>query len=111
MLARPKDLPLPLRPELDPDEVDPSTPAEPQGPVRLESSSARDSTPALIVAVTGAYLLLKWALDGWPAVLDEPVVLRWLRGLAEHPVRAPVALVCIALGLRSALRVARGAPP
>lgn len=64
--------------------------------------------------VRGAVLLAwgAWAAAAWwvrlrPAEFDEPLLLRWVRACAEHPVRAPLALALVVWGAGRLLGMAR----
>ena len=53
-----------------------------------------------------------WAAAAWwvrlrPAEFDEPLLLRWVRACAEHPVRAPLALALVVWGAGRLLGMAR----
>ena len=55
----------------------------------------------VFVAAFAVHRLLAWALDARPAALGEPLTLRWLRALAEHPIRGPLGLALAVLALRA----------
>ena len=64
--------------------------------------------------VRGAVLLAWaiWVAAAWwvrlrPAEFDEPLLLRWVRACAEHPVRAPLALALVVWGAGRLLGMAR----
>lgn len=50
---------------------------------------------------------LVWALDALPPRTGEVLPLRWLRALAEHPIRGPLGLALAVLGVRLLLRALR----
>ncbi len=59
--------------------------------------------PALLASAT-AFAALTWVLDGLPAQNEEGLVLRWLRALAQHPVRGPVGLALVIVGTRQLVK-------
>jgi hypothetical protein len=52
----------------------------------------------------GLYWLLKWLCERWPALADEPLFVRWLRALADHPMRATLALLLTWLAIAGPAR-------
>ena len=80
------------------------------GPALPGSAEARPTSdpprpPVLRIwpcALAGWALWTVWAwwLEHEPAAFDEPLWLRWSRACAEHPVRGPLALGLLCLGLR-----------
>jgi len=65
----------------------------------------------IFVASGCVHLAITWSLDGIPAARGEPWALRWMRALAEHPVRGPLGLAMAWLGARALLRAALNRPP
>lgn len=55
-----------------------------------------------IVVVLVCFWSLRWFLERLPAAIGEPLALRWLRALVDHPVRTPLAFAILALGWRHA---------
>jgi len=72
-------------------------PASPREPRRFWRALA-----VAFAACTGS----SWILDALPPAIGEPVLLRWLRALAEHPVRGPLGLALAWIGLVLAFKAA-----
>jgi hypothetical protein len=73
----------------------------PRGPFDVPRDR-RFSTCVLLAAA--GHLLLRTALDGEPPTLDEPLWLRWLRVVDQHPIRSGLA-TCLALWALVLLRL------
>ena len=65
----------------------------------------------LLVLAFAVHRIVVWALDARPAALGEPLALRWLRALADHPVRGPLGLVLALLAIRALYRAIGGSAP
>ena len=96
-------------PARDPPRDPPGDPAGP-GPIDADPTAERDPAarrfPLLLLASIAAHAGLTWALDAVPVTIGEALVLRWLRALAEHPIRGPLGL---ALGATAVLHLAAAA--
>ena len=83
-----------------------------------EGASDPDLSPApapwhfwrALLASIAVYEGLIWVLDAIPTRVGEPLVLRWLRALGEHPLRGPLGLTLAWLGVVQLLRAALNRP-
>lgn len=58
----------------------------------------------LLLGSIAAHTSLIWALEAIPAHTNELIGLRWLRALAEHPVRGPLGLALAVVGVVQLVR-------
>ena len=71
---------------------------------------ARQSTrfwPVLLGSMA-AHTALIWALEAIPVHNNEFLGLRWIRALAEHPVRGPLGLALALVGVVQLVRAMQG---
>lgn len=86
----------------DPTEVwEEGDPAPPQ-PVAVRVGDQRYIWS--VVATALGVLALLAAVRAWPPTAGEPLLLRWLRTCADHPVRATIAALLLLRGLRPSRR-------
>ena len=82
----------------------------------LSGSDAHEARPSarfwlMLLGATAAHTALIWVLDAIPVHNNEHVTLRWLRALAEHPVRGPLGLALAAVGALKFVRAALNRSP
>jgi len=71
----------------------------------------RESTLVRMAVSAALVVALRAAVAAGPPVAEELLALRWLRAVADHPVRSTAALAWLAIGLRRRRTPARTPPP
>lgn len=84
-------------------EVSAESDAERGGSAEREARPGARFWPVLLGSIA-AHTALIWTLEAIPVHNNELLGLRWLRSLAEHPVRGPLGIALAIVGLVQLVR-------